>query len=154
MAIGDTAGGMALVRITPLNQTTFVASGAATLYSIQKYKVNEKSKTGEVTSTNSSLNVFSGTSAGVHGEDIPCVTQADIEIVEATYNSVANLFSTPVVLASGTFVQIEIFPNTLTSTPWNFTVALITECDHDGDATALQPITLRLKSQGAYSRPA
>ena len=150
-------GGLALVRLTVLTdgEQAFGAFGTPTLYRIQKATVDERSKTGDVTSTSSDAITPAGSARATHvaGETIVCVSDVEVTLVQASYDPILNLFGAPNLIRVGTYLQIEIFPDGLTSTPWDITVTQVTNVRHEVDTNGLQPITLTAISRGAWSRP-
>jgi len=81
--------------------------------------------------------------------------QATVELVQPTFDNAADPFGAPLAAAPGSFVPCIIY---LTSrgpaTPqWNFANLLITEGELNHDVKALEPLTLRGVSDGAYTRP-
>lgn len=144
-------GSTAKIRITALNQTTLAVSGSAQLYGCSKYRVKEKITKASTVNTGSAAYAPGGVTVGVAGEDIPCVVQVEWEIVQASYHTAVNLYGTPIDFAPGVYVLVEILPGGTGVQGWFIDTALIEEVECDGDASQLQPVTLRGTSQFAYS---
>lgn len=159
----EIAGGLAVLRITVLNETGAAASAAA-LYRAQKITINEKGRKQDTTSTGAAaatlpngvaLTPFGATTAqAVAGDGLISVWEADITIEQASYDTTSNLLALPVVISIGTFLRIEVFPNINTPAVfWDFTMCQVETCDTAIDATALSPITLKAFTKGAYIHP-
>lgn len=150
-------GGLALVRLTVLTdgEQFFGSFGAPSLYRIQKATIDERSKTGDVTSTSSDALTPAGSARATHvaGETIVCVSDVEVTLVQASYDPILNLFSTPNFIRVGTYLRIEIFPDGPASSPWDILVSQVTNFRHEIDANGLQPITLTAISRGAWVRP-
>lgn len=151
---GWVPGGLAVIRITPLNQSTLLSAGAAQIYGCSKYRVKEVVKSASVVNTGGGVHSIDGDDVCPAGEDCATVYQIEWEIAQATYNTTVNLYGTPYSLEAGRYVNLEILPNGAASTGWDF-VAFIQECEQDGDAENLQSVNLRGVSHRNYTfRPA
>lgn len=150
-------GGLAVVRMTLLTdgEQGFAAFSGATLYRIQKATVNERGSENDVTSTGNTTLTPTGSAVplAVYGDTVVSKVEAEITLVQASYDAVLNLFGAPLPITTGSFLRIEIFPRGLASTPWDFTVVQVTSVDHEIDAAALQPITLKAKTKDVFTRP-
>lgn len=150
-------GGLAVVRLTFLTdgEQGFGVFQGPTIYRIQKATVNEKGRKNDVTSTTNTPITPNGSAVAVavHGDAVVSVVEADVTLVQASYDPVQNLFGAPLLIEPGSFLRIEIFPNGLTSTPWDFFVCQVESVDHEIDAAALQPITLKAFTKDVFTRP-
>jgi len=153
----ETPGGLAIVRLTVLTdaQQGHTAFGSPTIYRVQNYAVRERGKEQDVTSTSDDPITPAGSAIAVAVAETTVVSTVGVEVMlkEASYAPDLNFFGAPNLIRVGSYLRAEIFPNGLTSTPWDITLQ-VTAVDHEGDAAALQPITLTGKSRGAWSRPA
>lgn len=147
----EVAGGFARIRITPLNQSTFVASGAAVFYTIQDWSVDDEVETGDTTNTEGQATPAS--SFVLAKEEIPVNGQLRIMLKQASYDPTLNFFGTPLVLTPSLRIMLEIFPFTVLSTPYAVPKFLIKKRRYEGRAGGLQPITLEGVSLGAWTEP-
>ena len=145
----EVSGGRAKVRITPINQTTFVPIAAGVFFNIQKIVADDEVETGDTTNTESSLTP----SGEVASEEIPTKGKVMVDITHASYDPTLNLFSTPVPLGPGFRVALELFPNGILSVPYFFPIFLIKKRRWEPDAKGLQPVTLSGVSIGAWTQP-
>lgn len=82
------------------------------------------------------------------------VQMAEITLEHATYADDVNPFGTPFDLRVRQDVSVDIWPEGLNNgAPWKFPLAKVISIDHQGDSSALQPMSLILKSRGPYFSP-
>lgn len=155
-------GGLAAVRITLLDEA-FSAILGPVFYRVQKITINEKGRKQDTTSTGGptgdAIGEFgiippgSTTRQLVFGDGILSVKECDITLVEASYDRVTNLLARPIVFNVGSFLRITVFPDVVTAPAvfWDFLHCQIETVDHEVDATALQPVTLKAYTKGAYT---
>lgn len=89
-----------------------------------------------------------GYETGVFGHKV-----VNITLSNCSFDPADNPFLAPRLLASGIFIALQIWPAGLGGNSWNFPSARVISVRHMMDSNRLQPLTIRLKSNGPYSWP-
>lgn len=124
-------------------------------YSVSRCVVRDSVEPQDVSNTEGNAgNPLVATQSPSFKSQAPAQSSATIELTQPTFDASNNPFTAPISLAPGSYASCVIYLNGRAGKNWNFANVLITEGELDGDVKALQPVTLRAISDGAYTRPA
>lgn len=119
---------------------------AGVVYKAQRATLNPKVSEGMTTNGESQV---AGTT---FAERIPCVAEARLTIVKASWDPAQNPFAGPYSVRVGGYVAIRVYPYKGDLTRYHdFPNVLIAEGTHEIDAERMQPFTLVGNTSGLFS---
>jgi len=113
------------------------------IFDCQEFSIDDEVTEGDVTT-------FEGEG---FSDAIGCIEKATVTLKQASYDTENNPYGTPQVLIPRTEVVLEIYPQGLAASPWQFPSFLILKLSHNGNANQLQPVDLSGRTRGRFFRP-